>query len=59
MVGRSLCDHVRLLPEAAGVVFGGGFPRDDDPQCRRAAQRAIFHGERVFEATGGAHNAVP
>lgn len=55
LVRRSLCRHVRILPESAGIVFGGGFPRDDDPECRRAAQRAIFHVQRQLEATGDAH----
>jgi len=56
MVRRSLCQHVHVLPEAASIVFGGGFPRDEDPPCRRAAQRAIFHIQRELEVTGDAHN---
>jgi predicted ATPase len=56
LIRRSLCDHVKVLPEAAGVVFGGGFPRDEDPACVRAAQRAIYHVQRELEATGDAHN---
>lgn len=55
MVRRSMCRHVHVLPEAAGVVFGGGFPRDDD-SCRRAAQRAIYHVQRELEVAGDAHN---
>ena len=55
LVRRSLCRHVRILPESAGVVFGGGVPRDEDTQCRRAAQRAIFHVQKELEATGDAH----
>jgi hypothetical protein len=47
---------VKVLPEAASVVFGGGFPREDDPTCRRAAQRAIFHVQRELEAAGDSHN---
>lgn len=58
MVRRSLCEHVRVLPEAASVVFGGGFPRDDDPECRRAAQRAIFHVQRELEVIGDGHDAA-
>lgn len=58
MVRRSLCEHVRVLPEAASIVFAGGFPRDDDLECRRAAQRAIFHVQRELEVTGDAHNAA-
>jgi len=56
LMRQSFCSHVRLLPEAAGIVFGGGFPRDDDPGCRRAAQRAIFHVQRELEAAGDTHN---
>jgi len=56
MIRQSFCSHVKVLPEAAGVVFGGGFPREDDPGCRRAAQRAIFHVQRELEAAGDSHN---
>lgn len=45
------CDHVRTLPEAAGIVFGGRFPRSDRPDLRQAAQRAIFHVQRELEST--------
>ena len=56
LIRKSFCSHVRVLPEAAGVVFGGGFPREDDPACRRAAQRAIFHVQRELENAGDSHN---
>ena len=56
LIRQSFCSHVKVLPEAAGVVFGGGFPREDDLACRRAAQRAIFHVQRELEATGDSHN---
>jgi predicted ATPase len=45
------CVHVRTLPESAGIVFGGGFPRNERPEVRRASQRAIFHVQRELEAT--------
>ena len=56
LIRQSFCSHVKVLPEAAGVVFGGGFPREDDPACRRAAQRAIFYVQRELEAAGDSHN---
>jgi predicted ATPase len=56
LVRQSFCPHVKVLPEAAGVVFGGGFPREDDVQCLRSAQRAIYYVERELEAAGDAHN---
>jgi len=51
IVRWSMCDHVRVLPEAAGIVFGGGFPRGAGVEMRRAAQRAIFYVQRELEAT--------
>lgn len=56
LIRQSFCSHVKVLPEAAGVVFGGGFPREDDPVCRRAAQRAIFHVQRELEITGDSYH---
>lgn len=50
MALRSFCSHVGVLPEAAGIVFGGGFPRRTSEPARRAAQRAIFHVQREVEA---------
>ena len=55
LIRQSFCEHVTVLPEAASVVFGGGFPRDEDVLCRRAAQRAIFHVQRELEMTGESH----
>jgi hypothetical protein len=49
LVRLLFCEHVMLLPEAASIVFGGGFPRDRSPLGREAAQRAIFHVQRELE----------
>jgi len=56
LIHHSFCEHVKVLPESAGIVFGGGFPREDDLVCKRAAQRAIFYVQRELEITGGSHN---
>jgi len=45
------CEHVRRLPEAAGIVFGGHFPRNGRPDIRRAGQRAIYHVQVELEST--------
>jgi predicted ATPase len=58
LIRQSFCVHVKVLSEAAGVVFGGGFPREDDVGIRRAAQRAIFFVQRELEATADAANAA-
>lgn len=48
-IRESLCPHVGLLPEAASIVFAGGFPRDERLVVRRAAQRAIYHVQNELE----------
>jgi len=54
----AFCRHVVILPEAAGILFGGGFPRSPDPVRLRAAQRAIFHVQRELEAGSRGENAA-
>ena len=46
---RSLCEHVVVLPEAASIVFGGGFPRIATESAARAAQRAIYRVQAELE----------
>lgn len=48
-IRMAFCRHVRVLPESAGILFSGGFPRDDAPVKRRAVQRGIFHVQRALE----------
>jgi predicted ATPase len=52
VVRRHLWEHVAVLPESAGVVFGGGFPRKSTVIGRCAAQRAIFCVQRQLERLG-------
>ena len=56
LIRQHFCRHVKVLPEAAGIVFGGGFPREAAAACRRAAQRAIYYVQRELEVTGDSHN---
>ena len=55
-IRESVCEHVVVLPEAAGVVFGGGFPRAPREGVRRAAQRAIFFVQRELESAAESEN---
>jgi predicted ATPase len=52
LIRRSFCPHVKVLPEDASVVVGGGFPRQDDPDYLCSAQRAIYHAQRELEVIG-------
>jgi predicted ATPase len=58
LVRLFFCAHVHTLPESAGIVFGGRFPRDGRIEVREAAQRAIFHVQRELEATEESDNAA-
>lgn len=58
LIRQSFCEHVKVLPEAAGIVFGGGFPRGKDGELLRASQRAIFYVQRELEAAATAQNAA-
>lgn len=58
LLRQSFCEHVRVLPEAASIIFGGGFPRGNDLLSQRAVQRAIFHIQRELESLGDGGNAA-
>jgi predicted ATPase len=49
VVRRRFCEHVMVLPEAATIIYGGGFPRGGSEAATRAAQRSIYHVQRELE----------
>ncbi|MBC7457269.1 MAG: AAA family ATPase [Bdellovibrionaceae bacterium] len=49
MAKKVLCHHVVILPEAASIIFGGGFWRMNSSSARMAAQRAILHVQIELE----------
>ena len=46
---RTMGKQVMLLPEAASILFGGGFWRRESIPGRKAAQRAIYYVQREQE----------
>jgi len=56
VIRQSLCEHVKVVPESASIVFGGGFPRGPSDGLRRAAQRAIFYVQRELESAANTEN---
>lgn len=46
---RNFCEHIVVIPEAASIVFGGGFWRKETLPAKKAAQRAIFQVQRELE----------
>jgi predicted ATPase len=51
---REIGDRVTLVPEAATMLFSGGFPRGFVPAAVLAAQKAIYHVQRNLEAVQAA-----
>jgi predicted ATPase len=46
---REIGDRVVIVPEAATILFQGGFPRSRESRPLRIAQTAIFHVQRHLE----------
>jgi len=46
---RIYCRHVAILPEAASILYAGGFPRSREPDVIKAAQRAVWYVMRELE----------
>lgn len=46
---KNFCEHISILPEAASILFGGGFPRGESIAKKKASQRAIFHIQHELE----------
>ncbi len=51
---REIGERVVIVPEAATLLFSGGFPRVSGPQAVQSVQRAIFHVQRNLEDTQAA-----
>jgi len=49
LLRRELGSRVVIVPEAATILFAGGFPRSEHTDANRAAQSAIFHVQRNLE----------
>ena len=51
--------ELMILPEAASIVYAGGFPRYPVPHSIRAAQRAIAAVQAELEAFASEDNSAP
>jgi hypothetical protein len=49
MAKKFLSENSTILPEAASIIFGGGFWRLPSLTAKAAAQRAIFHVQSEME----------
>lgn len=49
VIARAFSESIVVLPEAATLLFSGGFPRWLEPGALKATQRAIFYVQRELE----------
>lgn len=49
LMRREVGKRIVIVPEAATMLFAGGFPRHDEIHARRSAQKAIYHVQRNLE----------
>jgi predicted ATPase len=52
---REIGSDVVIVPEAATMLYSGGFPRDGDSSARKATQRAIYQIQINLEEVQAAH----
>lgn len=52
---REIGERVVIVPEAATILFSGGFPRHRDEGAVRSLQTAIYHVQRNLEDVQSAH----
>lgn len=51
ILSRAFSASIVNVPEAASLLFSGGFPRFQAPEALKATQRAIYHVQRELEAS--------
>jgi predicted ATPase len=49
LMRREVGERIVIVPEAATMLFSGGFPRHDEVHARLSAQKAIYHVQRNLE----------
>jgi predicted ATPase len=52
---REIGDDVVIVPEAATILYTGGFPRPRNTEDRMATQRAIYHVQKNLEDVQFSH----
>lgn len=49
VVRKIFCERVAILPEAASILFSGGFWRLDSEAAKKSTQRAIYHVQKELQ----------
>lgn len=59
IVQRHFVKKVSVVPEAATILYGGGFPRKPGPDAMRHIQRAIYYVVRELEDLSADTSGLP
>ena len=49
LLRREIGDKIIIVPEAATMIFSGGFPRSKHPESQKVTQETIYHIQRNLE----------
>lgn len=49
VIAKAFPKDIVIVPEAASLLFSGGFPRWEELECQRSTQRAIYHVQCELE----------
>lgn len=49
VIARVFPKNIAVVPEAASLLFSGGFPRWTENECKKSTQRAIYHVQTELE----------
>lgn len=52
---REIGEQIVIVPEAATLLYSGGFPRVGEKEVRQATQKAIYHVQKNLEDAQSAH----
>lgn len=52
---REIGEQIVVVPEAATLLYSGGFPRQGNTKVREASQKAIYHVQKNLEDAYSAH----
>lgn len=55
VLDKAFPEKLVIVPEAASLLFTGGFPRWDELDAKKAIQRAIYHTQVQLEVAYEAH----
>ncbi len=49
-VRKILCEHIAILPEAASILFSGGFIRSDTFSTKKTSQKIIYYIQNEMQS---------